>query len=261
VDRTELSGQLAEQVPGLLRYARSITSDPRRAEDLVQDTLVRGLERCASFRGESSLATWLHRILHNLAVDQARRSREVPADLSDDEAADRVDARWSDDSYTVDSALVLERAETAEKLQDALLRMPLIYRSTVVLHDEEGLTMSDVAQIQDIGLSAAKQRLRRGRMMLVSELAADRSPAASPGVPMRCWDARHRVSEYMDEGLTPRDRSLLEAHLEGCPMCPPLYAGLVGARDALNARRDSDAVIPSDLAARIVRSAAGPDCS
>ena len=257
MDRTELGGQLTEQVPGLLRYARSIASDPRGAEDLVQDTLVRALERSGSFRGESSLATWLHRILHNLAVDQARRQREVPTDLSADSDAERVETLWRDDSYTVDSALVLERVETAERLQDALLRLPLIYRSAVVLHDEEGLTMSDVAQIQEIGLPAAKQRLRRGRMMLVSELAADQSQVESPGVPMRCWDARHLVSEYMDEELTQRQRSLLEAHLESCPMCPPLYAGLMGVRDALSARRDSDAVIPSDLAARIVRSVAG----
>jgi len=259
VDRTELGGQLSAQVPGLLRYARSITSDPRRAEDLVQDTVVRALERCASFRGGSSLATWLHRILHNLAVDQARRRREVPIDLSDGSAAERVETLWRNESYTVDSAVVLERAETAERLQDALLHLPLIYRSAVVLHDEEGLTMSDVAQIQDIALPAAKQRLRRGRMMLVSELASQWSPAASSGVPMRCWDARHRVSEYMDEELTQRERSLLEAHLERCPMCPPLYAGLMGVRAALSARRDSDAVVPSDLAARIVRSAADLD--
>jgi hypothetical protein len=60
----------------------------------------------------------------------------------------------------------------------------------------------------------------------------------------------------MDEELTQRERSLLEAHLESCPMWPPLYAGLMGVRDALSARRDSDAVVPSDLAARIVRSVA-----
>lgn len=52
-----------------LRYARTIDCDPHRAEDLVQDTLVRALERADSFREEASLRTWLHRILHNLAVD------------------------------------------------------------------------------------------------------------------------------------------------------------------------------------------------
>ena len=260
MNRAELSERLAEQLPGLLRYARSITSDSGRAEDLVQDTLVRALERVGSFRGESSLATWLHRILHNLAVDQSRRRREVPADLAEADEGERVDTLWSSDSYTVDSALVFERAQIREQVQDALLRLPLIYRSAVVLHDEEGLTMADIAQIQDIGLPAAKQRLRRGRMMLVTELADNRPPVAGGEVPMRCWDARHRVSDYMDEELTQRDRSLLEAHLEGCPMCPPLYAGLVGARDALSARRDSDTVVPADLAARILRAAAGPNC-
>ena len=252
MNRAELSERLAEQLPGLLRYARSITSDPGRAEDLVQDTLVRALERVGSFRGESSLATWLHRIMHNLAVDQSRRRREVPADLAEADEGERVDALWSNDSYTVDSALVLERAQIRERVQDALLRLPLIYRSAVVLHDEEGLTMADIAQIQDIGLPAAKQRLRRGRMMLVTELADNRPSVTGDEVPMRCWDARHRVSDYMDEELTQRERSLLETHLESCPRCPPLYAGLVGARDALSARRDSDAVVPAGLAERIV---------
>jgi len=252
VNRAELSERLAEQLPGLLRYARSITSDSGRAEDLVQDTLVRALERVGSFRGESSLATWLHRILHNLAVDQSRRRREVPADLAEADEGERVDTLWSSDSYTVDSALVFERAQIREQVQDALLRLPLIYGSAVVLHDEEGLTMADIAQIQDIGLPAAKQRLRRGRMMLVTELADNRPPVAGGEVPMRCWDARHRVSDYMDEELTQRERSLLETHLEACPRCPPLYAGLVGARDTLSARRDSDAVVPLGLAERIV---------
>ena len=82
MERSELGRQLADQVPGLLRYARSITTDPGRAEDLVQDTLVRALERVASFRGDASLATWLHRILHNLSVDQLRRAREVPSGWS-----------------------------------------------------------------------------------------------------------------------------------------------------------------------------------
>ncbi len=254
MDRAELGDRLAEQVPGLLGYARSITSDGSRADDLVQDTVVRALDRCDSFRGESSLATWLHRILHNLAVDQSRRSRETPVDLTDDGVGEQVDTLWANDAYTVDSARVLERAQTRDQLQDALLRLPLIYRSAVVLHDEEGLTMADIAKIQGVGLPAAKQRLRRGRMMLVSELADDGNGAAGrPELPMRCWDARHGVSDYLDEELSPRERSLLEAHLQSCPMCPPLYAGLVGVRDLLSGRRDPDLVVPSDLAARIAR--------
>ena len=68
---------------------------------------------------------------------------------------------------------------------------------------------------------------------------------------MRCWDARQSVSDYMDDDLTARERGLLEKHLESCPTCPPLYAGLVGVREVLGARRDTDAAIPDAMADRI----------
>lgn len=245
-DATEL---IVAALPGLRRYALMLTSDADRADDLVQDTVVRALEKRASFDGRSSLATWLHRIMHNLAIDASRRRGETPADFTD-EAAERVEVLWSNDSYSVDSSLVVERAETREILQDALLRIPLMYRSAVVLHDGEGLSVAVVAEVQGIGLPAAKQRLRRGRMMLVSQLSSDDHGWRS-GVPMRCWDARQLVSDYMDDELTGRDRGLLELHLAGCPTCPPLYAALVGVRSALGSNRDSDAAIPAVLAERI----------
>lgn len=245
----DVMSQIVQELPGLRRYARTLTSDVSAAEDLVQDTVVRGIEKHDAFDGRSSVATWLHRIMHNLAVDGSRRRTESPADIAD-HAGDRVEVLWSDDSYTVDAAVVVQRAETRELLQDALLRIPLIYRSTVVLHDAEGLSMSAVADIQGVGLPAAKQRLRRGRMMLVTEL--DQGPREpEPGVPMRCWDARQLVSDYMDNDLTERERGLLEKHLESCPTCPPLYAGLVGVREALGVRRDPDDAVPAAIADRI----------
>ena len=251
------SSSLAEEIPGLLRYARSLTRDLDHAEDLVQETVTRALEHGDSFRGESTVRTWLHRVMHNLAVDAARRDREVAVgDLSspsdDDTHALAIDSKWSDDGYTVDAAVVVERAETRAELADALARLPVIYRSAVVLHDAEGLTMREIADIQEIGLPAAKQRLRRGRMMLVTALArgVERREALR-AVPMRCWDARAKVSDYLDDELSLAERSLLEQHLESCPTCPPLYAGLVGARTAMGAMRDPDSVVSPLLAQRI----------
>lgn len=226
------------ELPGLRRYARTLVSDDGRAEDLVQDTVVRAIEKHSSFDSRSSVGTWLHRIMHNLAVDASRRRQETPTDLADD-AGEQVEVLWGDDSYTVDAAAVVQRAEERDLLQDALLRIPLIYRSAVVLHDAEGLAMSVVADIQQVGLPAAKQRLRRGRMMLVTELAQGEHER-DPGVPMRCWDARSRVSDYIDDELTERERGLLEQHLQSCPTCPPLYASLVGVRAAMGATRDPD---------------------
>ena len=232
----------------MLRYARTIVADGPLAEDLVQETLLRALLRADSFRAEASLATWLHRILHNLAVDRFRAERE---DATEDIERE-VEARWHDDSYTVDAAIVVERAETREELEDALVRLPVIYRTAVVLHDAEGMTVAEIAGVQGVGLPAAKQRLRRGRMMLVDALAQGRERRdATRGVPLRCWDARSKVSDYIDDELLASDRVLVQRHLETCPTCPPLYAGLVGARAALGALRDADTVVPMSLADRI----------
>lgn len=243
-----MRSRLAAEVPGLLRYARTIEADAQLAEDLVQETLLRALQRADSFRAEASLATWLHRILHNLAVDLFRADRE---DATQDVERE-VEGRWRDDSYTVDAAIVVERAETRAELEDALVRLPVIYRTAVVLHDVEGMTVAEIAEVQGVELPAAKQRLRRGRMMLVDALAQGRERRdALRGVPLRCWDARRKVSDYIDDELLASDRVLVERHLEMCPTCPPLYAGLVGTRAALGALRDADTVVPLPMADRI----------
>lgn len=252
MDTEELAALLPAQLPSLLRFAKTLTSDAALAEDLVQETVGRALERSADFRGASSLATWLHRILHNLAVDTIRRSREDPSE----DVATAAEARWRDDGYTVDPDAVIARAELRDELREALSHLPVHYRTAVVLHDAEGMTMREVAQIQQVGLPAAKQRLRRGRMMLVSQLAADQARRVElAGVPLRCWEARRHVSDYLDGELESRVARTVELHLETCPTCPRLYAALVGTTQALAASRsrDPDTVVPPELAERLLQ--------
>ena len=245
---------VGEHTDSLYRFARSLVREQATAEDLVQETFLRAFEKRHSFRGDSSPATWLHRILHNLAVDRSRRlGREV--------VTAEVEERWRDDAYTVDSATVIERAQTREELEDALIRLPFLYRAAVVLHDIEDWTGGRIAETLGIGLPAAKQRIRRGRMMLVTALAqgAERR-AEHAGVPMRCWDARRRVSDYIDGELPAEARARLERHLENCPTCPPLYASLVGVREQLGGLRDPDTVVPPKLAEQIRMAVQRPDC-
>lgn len=163
------------------------------------------------------------------------------------------EADWRDDSFSVDAVAVVERAATRAELEDALARLPFIYRSAVVLHDVQGLRAADIAEIHEIGLPAAKQRLRRGRMALVRALASGHERhLATKGVPLRCWDARQHVSDFLDGDLAPELAAAVEQHLSGCPTCPPLYAALVGVHDELGKLRDPDTVIPPDIGARIV---------
>lgn len=247
---------LGDALPGLLRYARLLTRDRDAAEDLVQETVVRALERADQFRGEASLATWLHRIMFTRFVDGTRRTAADP--VAEEALADAVEAAWRDDAYTVRAEVVLERAEQREELADALLRLPVNYRTAVVLHDVEGLTAAAVADVQEVSLPAAKQRIRRGREMLVSALArgAERR-AALAGVPLNCWDARSRIDDYLAGELAEADRQRLERHLAGCPTCPALYAGIVGVTAALGGLRDPDSVVPPRLAERVRAALAG----
>ena len=237
--------ELADHLDALHRYALSVTRDPDLAADTVQDTVVRALERRDRYRDDAPLAHWLIRIAHNLIIDRARRSsREL--------VVEDVESEWREDAYPVDAAVVVERAATRAELLDALARLPFIYRSAVVLHDIEGLRVVDIANIMEISLPAAKQRLRRGRMALVSALASGHERrTALDGVPMPCWDARQHVSDYLNGDLDQATASTIEAHLATCPTCPPLYAALVGVNDELGRLRDPDSVIAPALEARI----------
>ncbi len=239
------SDELLGHVEMLHRYALGVTRDPHVAADVVQDTMVRALERREQYRSDAPLGHWLVRIAHNLIVDGGRRSsREV--------SVEQVEEDWRDDAYTVDAAAVVERAATREELLDALVHVPFIYRSAVVLHDVQDVRAADIANIHGISLPAAKQRLRRGRMALVSALAAtDERRTATRGVPMRCWDARQYVSDYLNADLDADTAAMVNAHLATCPTCPPLYAALVGVHDELSRLRDPDSVIEPELVRRI----------
>lgn len=237
---------LGDHLDDLYRFALAITRDADLAGDLVHDAIVRAIERRDQFQNDAPLGAWLRRILHNLAIDRARRSsREV--------IVEEVEEKWHADEYTVDPAVVAERAATREELEDALVRVPFGYRAAVVLHDVEQWKVREIAEVQDISLPAAKQRLRRGRMMLVAALAEGHERRVLlKEVPMRCWDARKHVSDYLDGVLEQATAILVESHLEACPTCPPLYAALVEAHNRLTDHRDPDSVVPPDIRDRIL---------
>ncbi len=243
----DFASSVAAELPGLYRYARSITANEAEAEDLVGETVVRALERASQYRGEASVRTWMHRALYHLAVDRARHA-------SHELSVDDVEALWRDGAYSVDAHEVLERAESADELRDAIVHLPHHYRSAVVLHDAEGWPAAEVATVLGISLPAAKQRIRRGRMALVSALAQQaQRRAANKGVPLTCWEARRMVSSYIDGELGAPRRAALEAHLAKCATCPPLYQALVGVKASLGHLHDPDSVIPAALAERARR--------
>jgi RNA polymerase sigma-70 factor (ECF subfamily) len=239
------AARLAAELPRLVGLATRLLSDPDQAEDCAQETIVGAWRRRDQLRDTAALPAWLRRSLVNRIIDRSRRGH-------DELDIDAVEADWQDGAYSVQPELVLERAELRDELEDALARLPVIYRLPVVLHDALGWTAAEIAKSMDVGRPAAKQRLRRGRMMLVSALASsDGRREASLAQPMRCWQARRHVSAYLDGELDEATKSMVEGHLAGCPTCPPLYTSLVGVRATMGDLRDADAVVEDAIARRI----------
>jgi RNA polymerase sigma-70 factor (ECF subfamily) len=244
-DSDAFAQELVRALPQLVRLATRLVRDPDQAEDCAQETIVGAWRRQDQLRDPAALSAWLRRSLVNRIIDRSRAHHEE-LDI------DAVETDWRDDRYSVAPDRVLERAELRDELEDALARLPVIYRVPVVLHDVLGWTGAEIAASMAAGLPATKQRLRRGRMMLVSALAEDdERRRASLAQPLRCWRARRHVSSYLDDELDQATRKVVEAHLETCPTCPPLYASLVGVRATLGGLRDPDTVVEEAMAGRI----------
>lgn len=143
-------------IPRLRRYARALTGDRPRADDLVQDTLERAVNKWALWRPGTDLRAWLFTIMHNVHVNQARRaSREAvptdPAVLAEIEIADG------------EAAETLAQMNTIER---ALTMLPEEQREVLLLVTLEGMSYDEVAHTLDIPAGTVMSRLARGRERL-----------------------------------------------------------------------------------------------
>lgn len=148
-------------LPRAFRHAARVLGDRAEAEDLAQEAMLRLWKAAADWRadGEAKPATWLHKVVANLAIDRIRRSgRSV--ELGDDDFADAasgVEARLQDD----DRMGALDRA---------LATLPERQRQAVVLRHIEGLSNPEIAEALGIGVEAVESLTARGKRALKSAL-------------------------------------------------------------------------------------------
>jgi len=139
--------------------------DPEEAADALQDAMVSALRRAATFRGDSALTTWLHRIVVNACLDRMRRRAARPASGGhDDDALDRLagSGRMSDPSGTTDTAL---------DVRAALRRLVPEQQAALVLVDMLGYPIADAAEELGVSQGTVKSRAARGRARLLPMLA------------------------------------------------------------------------------------------
>jgi len=138
------------------------------ARDLVQDTFVRTYENLGSFRGGSSLYTWMFRIAVNAGLSHRRRRK--PLRLADaDDGEDGRPIGWADPS-SVNPADPLDAAETEAIVQRALGELDADQRAVVVLRDIQHLDYQEIADILEVPAGTVKSRLHRARLALRDRL-------------------------------------------------------------------------------------------
>jgi len=152
---------LLAEIPRLRRYARALTGDAARADDLVQDTLERALGKWTLWR-PGDLGAWLRSLMHNLFINQLR-SRPSMAEL--DEAGELpVRARQHD---------ILELRD----LDRALQRLAPEQREVLLLVGLEELSYAETAQITGVPIGTVMSRLSRARERLRQILAGSQGDA------------------------------------------------------------------------------------
>lgn len=158
VDPDQLHELVVEHSDAIFRLALSVVRDRSLAEDVAQETLVKAWLALPSFRGESSLRSWVLRIAHNTAVSTLRRRRAVVLDPHD-MPEQRVQVERSVESR-VQSSVVMDQFVEALDLLDELSR------SIVVLRELEGLAYDEIADVLNVPMPTVKTRLLRARRRL-----------------------------------------------------------------------------------------------
>ncbi len=139
----------------LRRYAIALTQDVAWADDLVQDTMERALNRRGSLQDQASVYPWLRSILHNLHIDEIRRRRSRGTSIEIDDLADTI----------AFSAPAADRG-AARDLVRAMSALSLEHRQILLLIGIEGMSYKEIAGELDIPIGTVMSRVARAREQL-----------------------------------------------------------------------------------------------
>ncbi len=140
----------------LRSVAARICGDVHGACDIVQDVFMQILTKKPKFRGDSTLATYVYRMVVNRSIDYRRRTKR---------------RRWSsDDLLNLSSADTSEKVFTSMILAKALERMNEIYKIPLILADSDGLSYGEISVIIGIPINTVRTRIFRAREKMREEL-------------------------------------------------------------------------------------------
>jgi RNA polymerase sigma-70 factor (ECF subfamily) len=154
---SEFHRLVEQEIPRLRRYARALTRSADRADDLVQETLLRAIAKAHLWQTGTDIRAWLFTIMHNQHVNMVRRAMREEATV---------------DIEQMSSSLVATTDPTASRqlreLECALARLPDEQREVILLVGLEGMSYESAAGILSVPVGTVRSRLSRGRDTLRS---------------------------------------------------------------------------------------------
>ncbi|OEV10479.1 RNA polymerase sigma factor SigM [Streptomyces nanshensis] len=160
---TEAFGELVRRHRDRLwAVAIRTLGDREEAADAVQDALISAYRAAHTFRGQSAVTTWLHRITVNACLDRARKAASRRTQLTDD--TERLDLLLEPHES---AALPAERQDLNRQLVAALSQLPAEQRAALVLVDMQGYPVAEAAEVLGIAVGTVKSRCARGRARLL----------------------------------------------------------------------------------------------
>lgn len=159
----------------LLNVARQYIKDSGDAQDIVQESYLQLFKNISSFRGDSSLKSWLHRITVNNALMRIRSDSKTPVILSEPQSdTDNFDENGkrleSAQNISISADEVYSNAELQTKIRQHIMTLPPAYRNILLLRDIEGYSISETSELLNISTSSVKTGLHRARNKLKMQL-------------------------------------------------------------------------------------------
>lgn len=158
--------------PRLYRYLTRLVNDPTLAEDLLQETWLRVVERLDQYDRRHPFGVWLFAVAHHCAIDTLRRRgrqgfQVEPQENEEGEVLDPVE-RIADPAPSVLERLA-ER-ELEERVAKMFVHLPAHYRQVLALRFQEGMQLEQISHVLRLSLSTVKTRVQRGLRLLRQRL-------------------------------------------------------------------------------------------
>jgi RNA polymerase sigma-70 factor (ECF subfamily) len=163
-DETACTRLVADHQRMVYGLALHLLGDAQEAMDLSQEVFLRVFRTLTQFRGQSSLRTWIYRIVVNQASNRQRwwrrRHRSQQVALDDHVAHYGEIAEWRQSAMP---DRVLQQVETKDRVQHALAELPFDQRAAIVLREIDGLSYEEIADALGVAVGTVKSRLARAR--------------------------------------------------------------------------------------------------